>query len=120
MNYFKIFRPIYFLIISITIIHSCTNKTAPDVIFVNGKIFSSDSTMLWAEALAIRGDRIVATGTNSSIRQLANDETKIIDLEHHVVVPGFNDAHAHAGPDPISRIFFNSDESYPPDFISIA
>ena len=68
---------------------------APDLILANGKVFTADSTRPWAEALAIRGDRIVAVGSTIAIDSLAGDSTRRIDLEGRVVVPGFNDAHDH-------------------------
>ncbi len=43
----------------------------------------------------MRGDRILAVGTRDEIMKLKGPETKIIDLEGHFVMPGFNDAHMH-------------------------
>jgi len=43
---------------------------APDVLLVNAKVFTSDSAHPWAEAVAIRGDRIVAVGTTKAMRAL--------------------------------------------------
>ncbi len=48
-----------------------------------------------AEALAIRGDRILAVGARDEIMKLKGPETKIVDLEGRFVMPGFNDAHMH-------------------------
>jgi predicted amidohydrolase YtcJ len=48
-----------------------------------------------AEALAVVGDRILAVGTRDEIMKLKGPETKIVDLEGHFVMPGFNDAHMH-------------------------
>ena len=45
----------------------------PDVLLVGGKVFTADSTRPWAEAIAIRGDRIVATGSTKELRSLAKD-----------------------------------------------
>ncbi len=47
------------------------------------------------EAMAVRGDRIVAIGSNEEIRRLKGPETEVVDLGGHFVMPGFNDAHAH-------------------------
>jgi predicted amidohydrolase YtcJ len=70
---------------------------APAVILTGGKIFTADSTHPWAEALAIRGERIVAVGTSAEMRRLATRTTRDIPLNGRVVVPGFNDAHDHLG-----------------------
>ena len=48
-----------------------------------------------AEALAVRGDRIVAVGTVSEIEALRGPQTKVIDADGRFVMPGFNDAHIH-------------------------
>ena len=48
-----------------------------------------------AEALAVVGDRIFAVGTRDEIMKLKGPETKIVDLDGHFVMPGFNDAHMH-------------------------
>ena len=73
---------------------------APDLILFNGKIFTADAANPSAEALAIRGERIVEVGTTRKISALAGPNTKRIDLGGRVVVPGFNDAHYHHMPNP--------------------
>lgn len=67
----------------------------PDLILLDGKVFTSDTTRPWAEAVAIRGDRIVAVGSSAEIRSLAGADTRLLELGGRVVVPGFNDAHDH-------------------------
>jgi len=73
-------------------------QTPPDLILFNGKIFTSDPVTPRAEAIAIKGERITAVGSNAAIRKLAGGKTRSIDLDGASVVPGFNDAHAHFGP----------------------
>src|SRR5688572_6973658 len=68
---------------------------APDVILSNGKIITVDDRFSIAEAVAVRGDRIVAVGTNSEITRLAGPATRRIDLRGRSVVPGLIDNHAH-------------------------
>ncbi|HSJ67660.1 MAG TPA: amidohydrolase family protein, partial [Anditalea sp.] len=68
-----------------------------DIVLYNGKIFTSDTTLLWVEALAIEGNKIKAIGSTASIKELIGKETKTIDLKGKTVVPGFNDAHEHLG-----------------------
>lgn len=48
-----------------------------------------------AEAVAIRGSRIVAVGSNAAVRKLAGERTEVIDAEGRLVIPGFNDSHVH-------------------------
>ena len=71
-----------------------------DVILLNGKIFTSDSAHPYVEALAIQGERIVATGSAEKVRMLAGPQTKRIDLGGRAVIPGINDAHHHCAFEP--------------------
>jgi predicted amidohydrolase YtcJ len=66
-----------------------------DLILYNGKIFTSDKSALWADAIAIKGNRIVAVGKNEEVMKNKTKETRVIDLEGRLIVPGFNDAHTH-------------------------
>jgi predicted amidohydrolase YtcJ len=79
---------------------ACSRTSAPDAVIVNGKIFTADSTNPWAEALAIRGDRISALGPSDEIRKLVSSNTRVIDAGGRAVVPGFNDAHDHVSGEP--------------------
>jgi predicted amidohydrolase YtcJ len=71
------------------------NAQAPDLVLTNGKIFTSDITQLYVEALAIKAGRITASGSTQAIEKLATKNTKHLNLNGMVVVPGFNDAHNH-------------------------
>ncbi len=66
-----------------------------DVIVVHGHIFLADSTDTFVEALAIRGDTVMAVGTTAEIQALRGDSTRVIDARGAAVTPGFNDAHVH-------------------------
>jgi predicted amidohydrolase YtcJ len=68
---------------------------AADTILTNGKIITVDETFSIAQAVAIRGSRIVAVGTNQEITRLAGPNTRRIDLRGRAVVPGMIDNHAH-------------------------
>lgn len=68
-----------------------------DTILYHGKVFTADASRPWAQAVAIRGQRIVAVGDDGPVRALAGPHTRSIDLGGRVVVPGFNDAHLHMG-----------------------
>lgn len=71
-----------------------------DTVLFNGKVFTANPDRPWAEALAIRGQRIIAVGDNASINAQAGASTRRIDLGGRTVVPGFNDAHVHVAPRP--------------------
>ncbi len=68
---------------------------APDVILSNGKIITVDNRFSIAQAVAVRGDRIVAVGSNQDVTRLAGPNTRRIDLQGKAVVPGMIDNHAH-------------------------
>jgi predicted amidohydrolase YtcJ len=70
---------------------------AADLVLVGGKIFTADTTRPWVEALAIRGERIVAVGSTHEILDRFGASARIISLGGRVVIPGINDAHDHMG-----------------------
>jgi predicted amidohydrolase YtcJ len=70
-------------------------QAAPDLILSNGKIITVDDQFSIAQAVAVRGARIVAVGSNADINKLAGPNTRRIDLRGKSVVPGFIDNHAH-------------------------
>ncbi len=81
---------------------TAVSQLKADIIFTHGNVYtgavdapSSLGAGKRAEALAIRGDRILAVGTRNEIAKFKGPETKIIDLGGHFVMPGFNDAHMH-------------------------
>jgi len=66
-----------------------------DLIFHNGAVWTVDEANPTAEAVAIRGNRIVAVGSDSDVLELAREGTELIDLGGAFVLPGFNDNHIH-------------------------
>ncbi len=68
-----------------------------DLILTNGKIFTADDKGTLAEAVAIKGNRIVAVGRTRDIttRFRLAPQGRTIDLQGKLVTPGFNDAHIH-------------------------
>jgi predicted amidohydrolase YtcJ len=67
-----------------------------DLAFVNGAVYTVDAASSWARAVAIRGGRIVAVGTDDAIREHVASATDVVDLDGKMLVPGFQDAHVHA------------------------
>ena len=66
-----------------------------DIVLTGGKVITVDEKFSIAQAVAIRGDRIVAVGTNQQINALAGPNTRRIDLRGRALMPGFIDNHAH-------------------------
>lgn len=75
---------------------ACAAPSA-DTVFLNGTIVTANSFQPRAEALAVRGERIVAVGASTEIAALAGSATRRVDLAGRVVVPGLNDAHLALG-----------------------
>src|SRR5207237_1577140 len=70
-------------------------QTAPDLVLSNGKIITVDERFSIAQAVAIKGDRIVAVGSNAEVAALAGTNTRRIDLRGRAVIPGLIDNHMH-------------------------
>jgi predicted amidohydrolase YtcJ len=66
-----------------------------DTILLNGRIVTVDGRFAIAQAVAIRGQRIVAVGNNGDVLELQGRGTRLIDLKKHTVIPGLIDNHAH-------------------------
>jgi predicted amidohydrolase YtcJ len=66
-----------------------------DRIFVNGRVWTGEPHRAVAEALAVRGTRILEVGTSAEIRAHAAKGTDVVDLRGRLVVPGFIDGHLH-------------------------
>ena len=66
-----------------------------DVILTNGKIITVDNRFSIAQAVAVKGDRIIAVGSTQDVTRLGGPNTRRIDLAGKAVVPGMIDNHAH-------------------------
>jgi hypothetical protein len=64
-------------------------------VFTGGKVLTVDADFSEAEAIAVRGNRILAVGSDAEVRQAAGDGAKIVDLRDRIVLPGFVDPHTH-------------------------
>jgi hypothetical protein len=67
-----------------------------DTILLNGKIVTLDDRSSVAQAIAIRNDRIIATGASDDVVKLAGASTRVIELSGRTVIPGLIDSHIHA------------------------
>ena len=64
-------------------------------VFTAGRVLTVDADFSEAEAIAVRGNRILAVGSDAEVREAAGDGAKIVDLRGRTVLPGFVDPHAH-------------------------
>lgn len=66
-----------------------------DVAFKNGSVVTVNESDEIAQAVGVKGNKIVFVGTNADIDRLIDPHTKVIDLAGRSLLPGFNDAHFH-------------------------
>lgn len=65
------------------------------MLLLNGRIWTVNPELPWAQAIYIRGNRIAFVGADSEARTLAGPSDQIVDLQGKLVLPGFNDSHVH-------------------------
>ena len=71
------------------------SKNKADVIFYNGVIYTADNTQSTVNALALKGNKIIFTGDFASAKTYLSEQTRLLDLEGKMVIPGLHDAHIH-------------------------
>jgi len=86
---------IFFLVLAIGLLPSCTKSQPADLVLINGKIVTMDESKPVVEALAIGQGRVLAVGTNKTIKSHISDSTQTIDLEGKLAIPGFIESHGH-------------------------
>jgi predicted amidohydrolase YtcJ len=65
------------------------------LVLTNGKVITVEDTQPEAQAIAVRGDRIAAIGSNADVQRFVGPATEVIDLKGQLVIPGFVEGHAH-------------------------
>ncbi len=72
-----------------------SNSEPADLILLNGNVYTLDPDRPRAEAVAVRGERIIYVGSSREARAFEGPSTRVLDLGGATVVPGLTDAHAH-------------------------
>lgn len=89
----------FLLIIIMSASCSGSRNEIADLVIINGKVFTNDHGKPFVEAVAVRGEKIIAAGTSRKIKSFIKEgRTSVIDAGGRLVIPGFNDAHVHFGP----------------------
>ena len=83
------------LLLGFSALNAVEGGLMADMVLLNGRIFTVDAALPWAQAVAIRDGKFVAVGKDEEIRKLIGKETEVIDLHGKLALPGFNDAHLH-------------------------
>ena len=84
---------------------------AADTVIVNARIYTVNVRQPWAEALAIRGDKVLAVGSAEEIAVYRGASTKVIDAQGKLLLPGFTDCHIHFLDGSLSLVQVNLDEA---------
>jgi predicted amidohydrolase YtcJ len=66
-----------------------------DLVITGADVYTMDAARRWAGAVAVRGDRVVAVGTERRVRDRFPNADEVLHLPGRMVVPGFQDAHVH-------------------------
>src|SRR5262245_59248482 len=66
-----------------------------DTVVLHARIYTLDPAKPWAEALAIKGEKILAVGSEAEIAKLQAKDTRVIDARGRLVLPGLADCHIH-------------------------
>lgn len=66
-----------------------------DLVLLNGSVWTVNPDQPWAEAVAIKADKILGVGSTDEIKKAVGKKTRVIDLDGDLVLPGFIDSHTH-------------------------
>jgi len=89
-------KPVFWIILlSIGAIAFCGATDGKVTLFLNGTVITVDETMTIAQAVAIKGPRIIAVGSNEEIIRHLTPNTEIVNLKGKTLMPGFVEVHSH-------------------------
>ena len=71
------------------------NAQTADIVFKNGNVYTANDKAPQAEAIVVKGDRIVFVGSNTEAQKFVGRSTRVVDLKGRTVLPGFTDSHQH-------------------------
>ncbi len=93
-------KPIFFLIMSIgylgLLLSGCGSGKTADLVLTNGTFYTVDAQRSVAQTLAVKDGKIIFVGDDKGVADRIGENTKVIDLDGKLVLPGFIDSHAHS------------------------
>ncbi|WP_299209764.1 amidohydrolase family protein, partial [uncultured Dokdonia sp.] len=104
-----------FLGFGLLLLHSCSPPhTTADLIILNGKVVTVDSTFSIQEAVAVKDKKIVFVGSQEEVQAYRGESTQLIDASDMLVLPGLIDAHAHLVSlgNQLSQLYTSDSKSY--------
>ena len=72
-----------------------TNTNTAELVFKNGNIYTANERQPRADAIAVKGDRIIFVGSNRDVQKYVGKSTRVVDLNGKTLLPGMTDAHHH-------------------------
>jgi predicted amidohydrolase YtcJ len=66
-----------------------------DLVFVDGAVYTLDAARRWVSAVAVRAGKIVFVGTDAAAQAFIGPATRVVDLDGRMLLPSFQDSHAH-------------------------
>ncbi|HJO02413.1 MAG TPA: amidohydrolase [Acidobacteriota bacterium] len=66
-----------------------------DLVFRGGDVYTVDAARSWVSAVAVAGDRIVYVGSDTGAEAFVGPQTRVVDLDGRMLMPGFQDSHLH-------------------------
>ena len=80
---------------ALVLLSPCAYSQSADVVYKNGKIYTVNDSLNWAQAMAIRDGKFIHVGSMEEMETFITPATEVIDLKGRMVMPGINDLHAH-------------------------
>jgi hypothetical protein len=91
----KIIAAMLLIVMMLGLVSGWAGVEVADLVFVNGNIYTVSERQPRAEAIAVKGDRIIFVGSNRDVKRYEGKATRIVDLHGRTVVPGMTDSHNH-------------------------
>lgn len=90
------------LLFTLAALRSDQSVNPADLVIRHARVYTVDAKQPWAEAVAVRGDRIAWVGSDSDVAAYIGSTTKVVDVGGRLLLPGFIDSHFHVllGGDP--------------------
>lgn len=85
----------FFSILLLIIAPGTAQQESADLILTNARVWTAETDTPWAEAIAIKSDRILFSGSAAETEKFRGEKTRRIDLSGKLVLPGFIDSHIH-------------------------
>ena len=91
----KAFAALFVALVAFLVSPTTAKVQPADLVFKNGNIYTANDARPKAEAVAIKGDRIIFVGSNREAQKYVGEKTRVVDLGGKTMLPGMTDAHHH-------------------------